>query len=138
MTIFKDCYDQKQSVESWNDSATALQNTGGENMTDAREQYDDCGEWSEDVAWVVKDSKWFHIDKQGNPLYNEKHDWVGSFSEGVAWVVKDSKWFHIDKQGNPLYNERYDSAESFREGVALVMRDGKWFHINKNGKKVKQ
>jgi len=113
---------------------TALPEKGCQNL---RRIYDDAWwSFSEGLATVIKDGKWFHILHNGKPAYEERYDWVGSFSEGLARVSEDGKEFHILHNGKPAYEERYDWVDSFSEGLAPVRKGEEYFHIRPDGTRV--
>jgi len=100
------------------------------------EMYDFVSPFSEELARVQKDGKWFHIHPNGEPAYEERYDNVGLFFEGLAQAQKDNKWFHIHPDGKPAYKERYYFVTSFSsEGLAWVGNDNKWFYIHPDGTK---
>jgi len=105
-------------------------------MKNIKEEYDEIYEYVNGVAIVELDGKEFHIDKNGNPLYEERYDWVSEYDD-IILVNIDHKWFHMDNEGNPLYEERYDLISRFDDtDTALVQLGDKEFYIDLNGKKV--
>lgn len=100
--------------------------------------YDYLGEFKEGLATAKKDSKMFHVDKEGRPAYPLRYDWVGYFENGSAPAQKNKKYFHIDKNGIPLYDESFDHVASFmQDGTALVLLEGEKFRIDKEGRKIR-
>ncbi len=52
---------------------------------------------SEGVTPVFKDKKWFFVNSDGIPIFDERYDKVGAFSNGKAPVFKDGRWSYIEK-----------------------------------------
>lgn len=48
-------------------------------------------EFSEDLASVKIGKLWIFIERNGNPLLNDKYRFAGSFKNGLAWVSKYSE-----------------------------------------------
>jgi len=65
--------------------------------------YDEVDDFSEGVALVCKDKKWFHVDKNGEPIYKKKYHCAGSFRDGVAYVFRDGDWIKINKKGEEFF-----------------------------------
>lgn len=100
-------------------------------------EYDEVGKFIDGIAWASSKGKEFHIDKKGNPIYEERYDAVGDFFiDDISFVCLDGKSWHIDKNGKQLYHERYDSVENFSEGIAWVLLDWEEFKINKKGERI--
>lgn len=55
---------------------------------------EDCGDFSEEKAWIKKGGKYGYIDKDGRVIINPTFANAGSFSNGLAHVVKQD-----DKSG---------------------------------------
>jgi hypothetical protein len=88
-----------------------------------------------DTITARLDGKWFHIDSNYNPIYEERYDLVGIF-EGydTAIAMINDEWFHIGKDGKPLYKERYHTVKNFGGfDTAIAMINDEWFHIDING-----
>ncbi len=87
------------------------------------------------VAAIKNITGAYHIDLEGNPIYDKKFIEAFGYYDGIAAVMDESGWYHIDLKGEQLYNERYKWVGNFQEERCPV-RDklGKYFHIKKNGK----
>ena len=87
------------------------------------------------VAAVVSDGLWFHIDSEGNPLYESRYAFVGNFQNDVCVVCDvEGSYYHIDLSGKPLYSSKWSYCGDFREGAAVVQgRDGLSSHIDFSG-----
>lgn len=59
---------------------------------------------------VSKDGKSFHLDEQGQPLYDERYDLVGGFRGRFAIAGLDEKVFLIDDAGQSV-SSSYDSID---------------------------
>lgn len=55
--------------------------------------------------------KYYHLDKYGDAMYNDRFDWVSDFNGGIAAVRLHGKSFHIDKFGNCPYTDRFANVE---------------------------
>ncbi|OGH78074.1 MAG: hypothetical protein A2469_01785 [Candidatus Magasanikbacteria bacterium RIFOXYC2_FULL_40_16] len=64
--------------------------------------YDDVGDFSEGLARVEIDGKWFFINKTGQAIDSKVYDQVDDFHNGFAEVVKGEETFFIDKTGKRL------------------------------------
>ena len=86
---------------------------------------------------AVKDiDGWFHIDINGNDIYQERYSWVGNFGEDKC-VVKDfnNNYFHIYSNGKKVYTQHYKYTGDFKYGIAVcINKDGKSTHIDNKGK----
>lgn len=77
----------------------ALINNKGEKITDYI--FDDVKEFSEGVAPVSQDGRWFFIDKTGNEILHNDYYYVDRFIDSLAWVsLKNGKRGYIDHSGN--------------------------------------
>jgi len=85
---------------------------------------------------AVKDiGGWFHIDINGNDIYQERYSWVGNFGEDKC-VVKDfnNNYFHIYSNGKKVYTQHYKYTGDFKYGIAVcINKDGKSTHIDNKG-----
>lgn len=88
------------------------------------------------VAAVVSDGLWFHIDSDGNPLYESRYAFVGNFQNDACVVCDvEGSYYHIDLSGKPLYSSKWSYCGDFREGAAVIQgRDGLSSHIDFSGK----
>ena len=77
------------------------------------------------LAWVVRDKKYGYIDSKGNELIPCIYDCACDFSEGLAAVMKGGKWGYIDRNGKEVIPFVYPNAKNFSEGLAAV-KDEKW------------
>lgn len=76
----------------------ALINRKGEKITDY--VFDDVKEFSEGVAPVKKDQRWFFIDKTGSEVLQNDYSYIDRFVDGLAWVsLKDGTRGYIDQSG---------------------------------------
>ncbi|MFN3781604.1 MAG: WG repeat-containing protein [Candidatus Kapaibacteriota bacterium] len=77
----------------------ALINRKGEKITDYI--FDDVKEFSEGVAPVQKDGKWFFIDKNGYETLSNDYRYIDKFVDGLAWAsLRNGKRGYIDHNGN--------------------------------------
>ena len=89
---------------------------------------------SEGLAPVCDETGWYHIDMNGNPLYEERYDRTFGYYFGKSAVILNGSWFHINTNGVNCYSEKYAWCGNFQENICTV-RDFKnqYFHINNDG-----
>src|SRR3990167_4410152 len=86
------------------------------------------------VAPIIDDSGAYHIDEQGNEIYQKRFVNTFGYYEEIAAVASEQGWFHIDLLGKSLYDKRYLWCGNFQEGKCLVQdQDKKFFHIDRSG-----
>lgn len=110
-------------------------------------KYDFGGEFHNGKAKVVRDNKWYFIDKSGNETPfgapdGKRYEEVGNFSEGLCRVstlklrLMDlayhtdyesiaGTWGYVDETGREIIPPQYIFAYDFRGGTAIVCK-GKW------------
>lgn len=128
--------------------------------------FDDCTEFSNNVAMVKRCDKWGMIDLSGNELIPCLFGVLKSFDYGKAVVrcqgkeltvdsrwdplslitnsdaqlfpkkMPNGKWGYVDLHGNPMIKGQYDEAKFFSQGMAPIKQDGYWGYINGNNKVV--
>ncbi len=60
-------------------------------------EYEGGDDFSEGLAFVMKDGKWGYIDKTGKVVIPFEYDSARDFKEGLAHVWKDGKCTYIIK-----------------------------------------
>lgn len=82
-------------------------------------QYEDAGQFSEDLAAVKKDGKWGYIDHDNNVVIPFQYELAYDFSEGYAVVAKSSR--------QEVYNEGTDweSTSTYYE-MGFIDKAGKY------------
>ncbi len=86
------------------------------------------------IAAVKNSDGAFHINLEGNAIYEERFHQAFGFYDELAAVCDDSGWYHIDLSGKPIYNERYSWVGNFQEGLCPVrLRNGNYKHIRNDG-----
>jgi len=89
------------------------------------------------VAAVQNKDGAFHINLEGNSIYEKKFQKAFGFYEGYAAVSDNSGWYHINVDGESIYKTRYEWIGNFQEERSPVMdKLGSYFHINFDGKTV--
>ena len=87
------------------------------------------------VAAVQNKDGAFHIDFDGNPLYEKKFQKAFGFYEGYAAVIDSSGWYHINLEGKSIYKARYEWIGNFQEERSPVRNKSRnYFHIKIDGK----
>jgi len=86
------------------------------------------------LAPVLDQSGAFHIDRNGNELYEDRYDRTFGFYCNRAAVITDEGWFHINEKGIRVYQNYFSWSGNFQENVCTV-RDSQnnYFHIDLNG-----
>ncbi len=77
-------------------------------------------QFAEGVAFVIKGSAGYLINKEGLPLVQIAFERVGVFSEGLAPFKNADKYGFMDGHGKIVIRPRFSSVRSFREGLAAV------------------
>ncbi|MFC1730691.1 TonB family protein [candidate division KSB1 bacterium] len=95
--------------------------------------FDWAGDFSEELAPVMRNYKYGFINKKGELVIKFKYEDAAQFSEGLAVVYEDEKYGFINKKGITAIEFKYDDAESFKGGVALVTLEDKDGYIDKEG-----
>ncbi len=99
-------------------------------------QYDDAGNFRENVAWVKLNFEYGYINQQGKMVIPCRYDYAQDFMEGLARVKLNGKYGYINNQGETVIPCKYDWIESFIDGMARVELNGKKGYIDKQGKEV--
>jgi len=94
---------------------------------------DGIGNFYEGRAWIQKNDKMGHVDKNGKVTTPIVYGVVGSFQEGRAWVRKNGKEGHVDLNGKVVVPIIYDDVEHFYKGRAWAKINNFEFYINKDG-----
>lgn len=68
---------------------------------------------------IRKHDKFFHIDLNGNRVYEQEYNYVGDFKDGIAVVHKDGKATHINNHGKLVHNKWYKNLMFFIKGILL-------------------
>ena len=99
-------------------------------------EYDDIGEFSENVVSVCKNRKWGFRDNKNKSITPMRYDDAAFFSEGLAAVEKNDKWGYVNKKGKVVIPIKYNMAEYFEDGVAVVSNSTDTGIIDKKGKEI--
>jgi hypothetical protein len=94
-----------------------------------------CFGFYHDLAAVVGEGGWYHIDESGSALYSQCYEFTGNYQENVC-VVMDAagQYFHLNAIGEPAYESRWRYCGDFRDGIAVVQSDnGLSTHILPDG-----
>ena len=105
--------------------------------------------------WVLRNEKWFCINRQGELRFAAGFNRISDYSEGLAAVArKDDSglhWGYLDRDGVMVIDTTLDFPGYFRGGLALVHRGangkvllddpeiqhgGSWQYINARGQVV--
>lgn len=96
-------------------------------------KYENAGNFSEGLAWVVENSKFGFIDKNDQIVISAKYDFAEDFNNGSAIVEVNGKYGLIDKTGEEIIPIKYDDCKRFSEGLAPVRAGTKWGFIDETG-----
>lgn len=151
-TISKDAPDLVKYTVANRDYAEkcGFKNTEGKIVV--RAEYDFCGDFSEGMAYLLKqnlkadsDGAYYlgYVNSAGKlviPVDIEAdYGWMldpRDFSQGIVAVLKKGKWGYMDKEGKSAIPFNFDSASNFTDSVATVSKDYKYGVINQNGETV--
>jgi hypothetical protein len=76
----------------------------------------------------------YHIQSDGQTVYDARYVRTFGFYEGRAAVQAHEGWFHILDDGRPLYPERYDWCGNFQGARCTVRnRENRYFHLQLDG-----
>lgn len=75
--------------------------------------YEFIGPFRGGIARAMKDGQWFHIRKDGSPIYQERYQEVDDFLNGFAVVCKDGLWSHIKADGSLAHDQWFLWAFNF-------------------------
>jgi WG containing repeat len=89
----------------------------------------------EGLAAVADDKGWFHINLEGEPLYDKRFERTFGYYFGRAAVNEAGQWHHLDTGGQAAYTQRYAWCGNYQETICTV-RDfnNQYFHIHLDGK----
>jgi hypothetical protein len=98
---------------------------------------DFAGSFSEGLAAINQDNRWFYIDRTGKEVITldiPNNGYADQFSEGLAVIENGSKNGFIDKTGKTIVSPRMDSIGRFINGLAVFKNEGVTGYINREGK----
>ena len=86
------------------------------------------------IAPVKDETGAYHIDENGEDVYNQRYNRVFGYYCNRASVITNEGWFHIDEKGIRIYSNSYAWTGNFQENICTV-RDfqNNYFHIDLNG-----
>ncbi|MBA7641311.1 hypothetical protein ES703_48988 [subsurface metagenome] len=86
------------------------------------------------IAAVMDDTGAYHIDLNGDSIYNKRFLKSFGYYDNIAAVMDDSGWYHINLEGKPLYRERFEWVGNYQEERCVVRdKEGNYFHIKTDG-----
>lgn len=88
------------------------------------------------VAAVYDTEGAYHIQTDGEPLYNQRYLEAYGYYDGLASVKDQNGFFHIDLHGTPVHNQRFHWSGNYQEERCVVTDGESYFHIDKKGKSV--
>jgi hypothetical protein len=101
-----------------------------------RLQFQDAGEFSEGLAWVLMNGRFGYVEASGHLAIPATFAEAMPFSEGLATVKVGDRWGYIDKTGKIVVAARFESANDFSEGLARVSTGDQYGFIDRTGRLV--
>ncbi len=87
----------------------------------------------EGLAAVQDHEGAYHIDENGNPIYDARYPESFGFYESIATVRDEKGYFHIDTKGNPIHDNRFLWSGNFQEKKCVVQDQSGFCHIDPEG-----
>lgn len=88
----------------------------------------------EGLAAVADETGWFHIDLNGEALYNKRYERAFGYYFGRASVNDAGRWCHLDTKGHEVYPHHFAWCGNFQESLCTVRDfDNRYFHIDLEG-----
>lgn len=88
------------------------------------------------LAAVKDNTGAYHINYDGNPVYNPRFDKSYGFYCDLAAVMHNNKYFHIATNGERAYDRNFSWVGNFQESLCVVKDGEKFYHIDKAGNPV--
>ena len=101
-----------------------------------RAQFEECGPFSEGLAWVKSNDKYGYIDTKGNIIINYQFVDAEDFHEGLAAVSNGKMWGFVNKKGEYVINPQFEGVSYFMNGLAGFSNGRLSGYIDKTGKYV--
>jgi len=111
-------------------------NKGGEIVIPC--QYDNCGFFTNGVAWVMKGNKYGLINKRGKLIIDYIYDGIGKYEQGVLPVKRDYLWGFIDTTGKQILPFLYEDFDLSDNQTIHVKQNRQWGLVDRNGKSIIQ
>jgi hypothetical protein len=110
-------------------------------------RFDDAGQFSEGLAWVIVGAEMVHVQGQLSPVGGKTgyidtagtfvippvYDGGMNFSEGLAAVRVGKSWGYIDKLGKIVIKPRFEVASEFHNSTAVVQQSGRTEYVDREG-----
>ena len=116
--------------DKFNTDLVDIQNTS---VIKLEKRYDEVWFFSEWLAGVEKDGKYWFIDKTWKEVTPCKYDEIYDFEEWFAAVNKNGKWGFINTKWEEVTPCEYDEVRNFSKWFAVVEKNGKYWFINRDG-----
>lgn len=146
----------KEVSDEWH---CGYRDEAGKIVIPINKKYEECGEFSDGLAYVGMMPKPFVEDQNGNHMYLQgfidqtgklvipielevvSDDLMGaeykSFSEGLVAVYKNGKYGYMNKKRELVIPYRYKDADEFKDGLAIVVnQNDRYGAIDQSGKTV--
>ena len=89
------------------------------------------------LAPVLDKTGAYHIDSNGDELYENRYTRTFGFYCNRAAVIEKKRWFHINEKGERVYSKNYLWTGNYQEDVCTVRDDNnQYFHIDLKGNRI--
>jgi len=89
------------------------------------------------LAPVIDVTGSYHINADGNPVYNERFTRTFGYYCNLAAVAHQDDWFHLNVFGEKAYSGSFAWVGNYQEDLCTVRdRQNVYFHINKSGQRI--
>jgi WG containing repeat len=100
-------------------------------------EFDSCGKFPPGApALVVKDNRYFYVNRLGKPAFEKRFEFAGEFRNGLAPVKIDGKFGMITAEGRVAIDPAYVHLGSHRESRIRFREGPKFGYLNTRGEKV--
>lgn len=89
------------------------------------------------IAPVLDNSGAYHIDSNGNELYQNRYARTFGFYCKRAAVIENNSWFHLNEKGERVYAASFLWTGNYQENLCTVRdKNNQYFHLDLNGKRI--
>lgn len=120
--------DTNGNITETNDSWRYGENVASDNI-----------EYIDGIAVVYNEKEKYHIDTEGNRLYEENYIAIDLFKDGIAPVRDgDGLYFYIDTNGKSIFDTKFESKiwPFYQDRARITDQFTGSYHINRDGKRL--
>ena len=89
------------------------------------------------LAAVTDKSGAYHIDINGNELYQNRYSQSFGFYYNRASVVENDDWFHINEKGERPYSSFFSWTGNYQEDLCSIRNgNNEYYHIDLKGNRI--